>query len=108
MVMKRIFNIPNLLMLVQILLSAGITVIFVFYKPFEAYHIILMQISAAVGIILVRFAKPISEIQKILYEMFYNVETVDTPKERLSAALFVTKFTGYVMIIIQVVFLFVF
>ncbi|MDE7107774.1 MAG: hypothetical protein K2O39_05565 [Clostridiales bacterium] len=105
--MKRIFNIPNLLMLVQILLSAAITVIFVFYKPFEAYHIILMQISAVVGIILVRFAKPISEIQAKLYEIFYNVQTVDTPEEKLSVALFVTKFGGYIFILIQLVFLFV-
>lgn len=104
--MKKIFNIPNLLMLVQLLLSAGITVMFVFFKPFESYHIILMQISAVVGIILVRFAQPISEIQEELWAMFYNVETVDSPKERLSAALFVTKLIGYILIILQIIFLF--
>lgn len=104
--MKKIFNIPNLLMLVQLLLSAGTTVMFVFFKPFESYHIILMQISAVVGIILVRFAKPISEIQARLSEMFYNVKTVDTPEEKYSAALFVTKFGGYLLIILQIVFLF--
>lgn len=120
--MKKIFSVPNILMFVQILLSAIITVILVLYKPFEVYVFVLLQISAVIGILGVRFAFQISKLKNrfgdylrresedALRDEFGDVSRfykMESEKNRLDAAIFFTKLVAYLFISVQIVFLFI-
>ena len=90
-------------MFVQLLLSAVVTVILVLFKSYDTYVFVLLQLSAVIGILGVRFAEPISEFWDKLVRLF----VLDIAQDSDKVALFFTKVLAYLFIIVQIVFLFI-
>ena len=101
--MRKLFIAPNIVMFAQLLLSAIVTLTLVLFKSYEAYVIVLLQLSSVIGILGVRFAEPISEFWDKLVRSF----VLDIAQDSDKVALFFTKVLSYVFIIVQIVFLFV-
>ncbi len=101
--MKKIFTGPNILMLVQLLLSAVVTVILVMFKSYEPYVFVLLQLSAVIGILGVRFTIPISEFWDKLVRSF----VLEIAEDSLQIGIIFTKLLSYAFIIVQIVFLFI-
>ncbi len=106
--MKKILNIDNILMVIQIIMTGLVAMIFALYKPVNGWFITILSAIAVIGIVILRFAEPLAKLNNRIMSIFYRAK--DTPDEYNEPSIFaitVIKIGGYLLLCIQLIYLFI-
>lgn len=105
--MKKFMTGVNVQAIVLLLISVAQTVITALFKPMEVWAIVLLQTASLAAIAIIRFAPQIAYFGNYLHSRFYRKNAGDGENNEPSGlAIFFVKLTGYCVIALQIIFMF--
>ena len=99
-------NYLDILLIFLLALSIAVTVIYSVFKPIPVLMIVLLQVSGLIGILFLKYTVQIGRFSNRIFSLLYrkNGNSSDDEPSTLNIAL--GKAMGYLMIAIQIGFLF--
>lgn len=105
--MKKFMTGVNVQAIVLLLISVAQTVIMALFKSMGVWMIVLLQAASLAAIAFIRFAPQIAYRGNYLHSRFYRVNAGDGENDEPSdLAIFFVKLTGYCVIALQTMFMF--
>lgn len=105
--MKKYMTGVNVHAAVLFLISVALTVIMALFKPMDVRTIVLLQIASIAAIAIIRFAPKIAYLGNFLHFRFYRENAGNGENDEPSdLATFFVKLTGYCVLALQIIFMF--
>lgn len=98
--MKKIFTLSNIQAVLLLLLSVAETVVMALFKPYPVSMIVVMQILSLLAIIQIRFAYQIAFLGNVWHSIWNRKSANVDDDEPNDFAVFMTKATGYLVLLV--------